>query len=158
MVVFGAIVKKPRVRTAELMRLTWAEVNLVTGFIEIKKAKSKTAGRRLITIQPNLKAWLSPFAEMTGPLWNGDIDSFMRARAKLVESAGVEWPLNSSRHSFCSYHIAKFNDENKLRNDMGHSHSGLIFSTYRELVHQTDGEKYFAIYPTQPAANIVAMA
>jgi integrase len=145
------------VRTAELMRLTWAEVNLASGFIEIKKAKSKTAARRLIPIQPNLRAWLAPFAGMTGPLWNGDINSFMRAKAKLVEAAGVAWPQNSSRHSFCSYHIAKFNDENKLRNDMGHVNGHLIFSTYRELVHQSDGEKYFAIYPPQTAANVVAI-
>ena len=70
----------------------------------------------------------------------------------------MEWPQNSSRHSFYSYHIAKLNDGHELRNDMGHSHSGLIFSTYRELVSHADGEKYFAIYPPQPASNVVAMA
>jgi integrase len=90
------------VRTAELLRLTCAEINLVSGFIEIKKSKSKTASRRLIAMQPNLRPWLSPCAGMTGPLWNGDINSFMRARAKRVEAAGVDWPQNSSRHSFCS--------------------------------------------------------
>lgn len=146
------------VRTAELLRLTWAEVNLASGFIEIKKSKSKTASRRLIAMQPNLKAWLSPYSGMTGPLWSGDINSFMRAKAKLVQTAGVEWPQNSSRHSFCSYHIAKFNDENKLRNDMGHVNGNLIFSTYRELVSQSEGERYFAIYPPQPPSNVLAMA
>jgi integrase len=146
------------VRTAELLRLTWAEVNLATGYIEIKKAKSKTASRRLIPIQPNLKAWLAPYSGMTGPIWNGDVNSFMRARAKLVTAAGVDWPKNSARHSFCSHHIAWYQNEKKLRNDMGHSTEALIFSTYRELVSPAEGERYFNVYPPTTATNVVAMA
>jgi integrase len=146
------------VRTAELLRLTWAEVNLDSGLIEIKKSKSKTASRRLIPIQPNLRAWLAPYAGMTGPLWSGDVNSFMRARAKLVTSAGVDWPKNSARHSFCSYHVALFQDEKKLRNDMGHTDSTLIFSTYRELVSPAEGDRYFNLYPPTPAANVISQS
>jgi integrase len=146
------------VRTAELLRLTWSEVNLASGLIEIKKAKSKTASRRLIPIQPNLKAWLAPYSGMTGLIWNGDVNSFMRARAKLFAAAGVDWPKNSARHSFCTHHIAWYQDEKKLRNDMGHSTEALIFSTYRELVSPAEGERYFHLYPPTTATNVVAMA
>ena len=77
-------------------------------------------------------------------------------KAKLVLAAGVEWPHNSSRHSFCSYHLAKFQDVNKLRSDMGHATTDLIFSNYRAVVSPAKGEKYFAISPKQ-AENVVAM-
>jgi hypothetical protein len=94
---------------------------------------------------------------MTGPLWNGDVNSFMRARSKLVTSAGVDWPKNGARHSFCSYHVALFQDEKKLRNDMGHSTEALIFSTYRELVSPAEGARYFNLYLQAPATNVIAM-
>jgi hypothetical protein len=38
------------------------DVHLARGFLNVAAAKSKTAARRLIKMEPNLIAWLSPFA------------------------------------------------------------------------------------------------
>ncbi len=59
------------VTTAELIRLNWNEIDLQRGFVEIKASKSKTASRRLIRMQPCLKAWLAPYADKTGPVFTG---------------------------------------------------------------------------------------
>jgi integrase len=42
-------------RSAEIERLDWAEVNFEAGLIEVKASNAKTAGRRLVTMQPNLR-------------------------------------------------------------------------------------------------------
>src|SRR5207249_6481529 len=55
-------------RDAEIKRLDWSEVDLARGHIEVKAAKAKSARRRIIPIQPNLAAWLLPYAAMKGPV------------------------------------------------------------------------------------------
>jgi len=56
-------------RRAELERLDWQEIDLdESGLIEVTSAKSKSARRRFVTIQPNLTAWLRPYARLRGPV------------------------------------------------------------------------------------------
>ena len=47
------------VRSEELLRLTWTDLERRKGFIEITAGKAKTAQRRLIPISPNLVQWLA---------------------------------------------------------------------------------------------------
>lgn len=158
-----AIASFAGVRTKEVIKLDWSQINLVRGYIEIRSKQAKTAKRRLIKIQENLKAWLMSIEPRIGPVWPYDGDhsqrsnAFQRAKRDLVKASGVPWPKNSSRHSFCSYHLAKYQDEGMLRNDMGHTNEKLIFDTYRELVYPEDGERYFNLFPPTPASNVVAM-
>ena len=46
-------------RSAELVRLEWDDVNLARGHIQVAKDKAKTATRRLVPIQPNMARWLA---------------------------------------------------------------------------------------------------
>lgn len=45
-------------RTAEIERLSWDDVDLAGGHITISAANTKTASRRLTPIAENLRAWL----------------------------------------------------------------------------------------------------
>ena len=45
-------------RTAEIERLSWGDVDLDRGFIHVAASKSKTAQRRFVTISENLRSWL----------------------------------------------------------------------------------------------------
>jgi integrase len=54
------------VREAEIKRLNWSEVDQKHELIEIKSSKAKSARRRIIEMQPNLREWLRPYAELTG--------------------------------------------------------------------------------------------
>ncbi len=53
-------------RKSEIDRLTWEDFRWKEQKIELSRAKTKTARRRLVTIQPNLAKWLEPFALKTG--------------------------------------------------------------------------------------------
>ena len=53
-------------RRAQIERLTWNEVHFEAGVIEVRASKSKTASRRLVTIQPNLRQWLAPYRRSSG--------------------------------------------------------------------------------------------
>jgi len=161
------------VRDAELHRLDWSEIKWDAGFIEIKASKAKSARRRLIEMQPALRAWLEPLRCISGPLWPGAAD---RGR-KLHEAArramgfgkpGTEtddetkagiklrpWPHNALRHSYASYHIGKFQDAPKLALQMGHTSAHLVFQHYREIVLPDDAEAFWNLTPAKvlPAAG-----
>src|SRR4030095_2273649 len=91
-------------REAEIKRLHWSEINQRRGYIEVKSSKSKSARRRIIEMQPNLREWLKAYAGMTGAVVP------VNARKKLDairKAAGlVRWPKNGLRHRLGSYRLA----------------------------------------------------
>jgi integrase len=143
-------------RRAELERLDWQEVDLQSGLIEVAAAKAKSARRRFVKIQPNLAKWLQPHAQLSGnvtPLgYRGLLES---AR----ETAGIEqWPQNALRHSFASYHLAKFNDAAALALELGHTNSNLVFQHYRQLVKPKQAERYWKIAPAIAGKKVIQFA
>jgi integrase len=132
-------------RVAEISRLDWEDIHLDRGFIEVAAEKAKTASRRLIKIQPNLKTWLEPLQKKSGPVeppnFRKKID-VARARARIDR-----WPANALRHSFASYHLAKFHDAAALALELGHTSTALLFRHYREVVIPEAASVYWEISP-----------
>ena len=131
-------------RSAEINRLTWENVRLDRSFIEIPAKKAKTAQRRLVEIQPNLHAWLTPFASQKGKICP---PNFRKWLTEEIARSGVEWKNNGLRHSFASYFLAKFPDAPRLAMELGHTDTHLIFKNYRELVTPDEAEEYWNIFP-----------
>jgi integrase len=143
-------------RDAEIKRLDWSEVDLTRGHIEVKAAKAKSARRRIVSIQPNLAAWLRPYAAMQGSV------APQGARKKLErvrKAAGlVHWPKNGLRHSFASYRLAAIHDAPRVAGELGHTGPQMLYGVYRELVLPTEAERYWNITPAAAAENVVAFA
>jgi integrase len=139
-------------RDAEIKRLDWREIDLARGHIEVTAAKAKSARRRIVPILPNLAAWLRPYSGMTGPVVPA------AARGKLERArkdAGLQkWPNNGLRHSFASYRLAAIHDAPRVSAELGHTSPHMLYSTYRELVHPEEAERYWKIEPAA-AANVV---
>lgn len=144
------------IRKAELHRLDWSEIDLHDGFIEVTAAKSKTANRRLVKIQPCLDAWLRPIARESGPVV-AISDLWLRMKHLRAKAGFVEWPQNALRHSFASYHLAHFKNAAELALEMGHAGTNMIFKHYRQVVRAGDAAEYWSILPAQPE-NVLAMA
>jgi len=144
-------------RTAEIERLDWREIDLKRGFIEITAAKAKSSQRRLVEIQPNLRSWLQPLAKLSGPVRLSEMrhkDRLNLART----SAGIAWPANACRHSFASYHLALFQDAAKTALQLGHTNTAVLFQHYRELATPDEAKAYFAITPQALVhSNVISM-
>jgi integrase len=143
-------------RRAELERLDWKEIDLGSGLIEVTASKAKSARRRFVKIQPNLARWLQPHARLSGEVTP---PSYRVLLEDAREKAGItEWPQNALRHSFASYHLARFNDAAALALELGHTNSNLVFQHYRQLVKPKQAERYWKIAPTSGSRQIVAFA
>jgi integrase len=137
------------IRTAEIVRLDWSEINFETGYIEIKKSKAKTKGRRLIKMQPNLVAWLKKAAKPSGP-----VTPLARPEKTAAEVIAAKfkppmpWKRNGLRHSYCTYRMAILQNEHQVSAEMGNS-PAMVFANYRALATKEQGEEWFAIGPEE---------
>jgi integrase len=142
-------------RSAELGRLDWKDVHFDSGLIEVTADNAKTARRRLIEMQPNLKAWLLPYRLMRGKVAPVNLRKLLEADR---QRAGiVDWPSNALRHSFASYSISYFQNASKTALDLGHTDAGVVFEKYRELVRPDAAKQWWSIMP-QSAGNVVEIS
>ncbi len=145
-------------RMAEIKRLHWDEVLWDREVIEVPAAKSKTASRRLVRIEPVLRRILAPYVEKFSDslakhaIWpaNGSrmldaakVAAGWRGRWGAAKDAPV-WPDNALRHSYASYHLAHFRDAARTALELGHSTTQMLFQHYRELVTGQDAKKFWA--------------
>jgi integrase len=142
-------------RRAELERLDWSEIDFESNLIEVKAEKSKTAMRRFVTLQPNLREWLLPLRKLKGSIIP---DYFRHLFAEARYSAGLrKWPGNALRHSFASYHLAHFQNAASTALELGHHDSRVTFAHYRELVRPKEAARYWQIKPAGKGRKIVHM-
>jgi integrase len=144
-------------RRAELQRLDWSEIDFDDGLIKVTAEKSKTAQKRFVTMQPNLREWLQPVRKHKGKV-TPDEPAFRRAFEQARKAAGItSWPDNALRHSFASYHLAHFKNAASTALEMGHHDSRVTFAHYRELVKPKEADRYWNIRPAA-TAKIVSIA
>src|SRR5439155_13669355 len=121
--------------------------------IEVKSSKAKSARRRLIEIQPNLREWLGPYVGMAAAV----VPANARKKLDLVRKAAklARWPNNGLRHSFASYRLAATHDAPRVASELGHTSPQMLYSTYRELVLPEEAERYWRLVPESKAENVL---
>jgi integrase len=129
-------------RAAEMHRLDWNEIDLDRGFITVAASKAKTRRRRLVPISDNLKEWLTPIRQTSGPIC---VHACAQHAAK-TKCEGFSWAKNGLRHSFISYRLAILHDTARIALEAGNSPQ-VIFSHYRELVTTEAAIAWFNVKP-----------
>ena len=143
------------VREAEIKRLDWSEVDQRRGHIEMKSSKAKSAGRRIVEMQSNLRDWLRPYAGMTGAVV--PVNARKKLDAIRKDAALTHWPKNGLRHSFASYRLAATHDAPRVAAELGHTSPQMLYSTYRELVLPEEAQRYWKIVPATGADNVIPL-
>jgi integrase len=129
-------------RTAELQRIDWSEIDLNRGFITVAAHKAKTRQRRLVPIADNLKEWLTLYAKVSSPV-------FVHQRSQMAVARlcdGFKWEANGLGHSYISYRLAILHDTARVALEAGNSPE-VIFAHYRELVRPDAAKLWFGVNP-----------
>jgi hypothetical protein len=111
-------------------------------------------------ICPALAAWLRPFRKFeSGPVWKlGDSkigeNKFHKKVDRLRKLAKVARKSNALRHSFCTYHFARYSNENLTAAQAGNS-PGMIHSHYKGLATKREARAWFAVKPAKAEGNVV---
>ena len=136
------------IRSAEIHRLDWSDIKWDRGHIEIAGKKAKTAARRLVPLTDNLKAWLAPWREATGPIV--PITDTPGALSDVAVKAKIPggWRQNALRHSYISYRVAETGDAARTSLEAGNSPK-MIFRHYREIVDEEAAKAWFSLMPPE---------
>jgi Site-specific recombinase XerC len=138
------------IRPLELQRLNWRDIDLDEGRIEITAEVSKTGRRRIINIEPNLKAWLNHYITAGGGIVGNLVPLVnLRTRVRLIRSAAglTDWTQDVMRHSYASYWLAQHGDINQLTLQMGHENPDMLWKHYHKASKKKDAALYWAIMP-----------
>lgn len=133
-------------RRAEIERLDWSEIDFESDLIRVEAEKSKTAQKRFVTLQPNLRKWLLPMRKHRGPVTPEDFRKLFDQTRAFADI--TKWPDNALRHSFASYHLAHFQNAASTALELGHHDSRITFAHYRELVKPKEAERFWNIKPS----------
>ena len=140
-------------RTAELERLSWADIHFEELLVEVPSLASKTASRRFVPIRPNAAHWLKPYQNMRGAMCPPDL---YHRLVKDRERAGLtEWPPNGLRHSFGSYHLGAFQNAALCAAEMGHVSAAITYRHYNQRVRPAAAEKFWKIAPLIQSERIL---
>ena len=152
-------------RSAEILRLDWCDVNLTRRFVEIRAGNAKTKARRNVPLCDAAVAWLTPLAQSSGRVVHHVRDNWFyeeltaavnRARKRAGIKAKFIWKRNGLRHSFCSYLLALTQDVATTSYQAGNSPQ-MIFQHYRELTSADEAKEWFGIMPPKQAENIIPL-
>lgn len=151
------------IRHAEIQRLDWKDVRFEDSIIELHAAKAKTASRRTVPMVENLRAWLLPRRQESGPICVHkniafELSQLVRRINAARDDRGANepfaWKHNALRHSFISYRVAQIQNVAQVALEAGNSPQ-MIFRHYRELVRPSEARAWFAL---QPGASILPAA
>jgi integrase len=143
---------RPCLRTGEILRLKPEHVKLAEGIIRIDGEVSKVREPRMVTIQPNLAAWLRAYPLKKFPIIPTNLQHL---REKAVEKFNLTHDI--MRHTFISMFVAKFRSIGEAALQAGNSES-IIRRHYLDLKSKEEAEQFFSITPQhQTGAGIVAL-
>ena len=147
---------RPCIRFGEISKLRPESVRVDTGVIHIEPEVSKVRMKRLVTIQPNLAAWLRAYPLDEFPIIPRNATNM---RADLFRKFGLTHDV--LRHTFISMFVAKFRSMGEAALQAGNSET-IIRRHYLDLKTPAEAEDFFGNVPQlrqvpAPESKLIAM-
>jgi len=135
-------------RPEEAAKTTWGMIDLERNQIDLPARITKDREPRIVPIEPNLLEWLKACLEKDVPILP---KNFRRKRQALTWALKwKEWPEDITRHSYGTFHLAKFKNAGLTAENMGHASPKMLRSRYRDVVKDTgEVEKYWSLLPSR---------
>lgn len=139
------------IRTQEIMRMTWECWNEEEKSLVLGTSVTKTGRRRVVELEPVAVEWIQrliPTSQegIRGPVIPNHIQ--MRTNLKKAQRRSkVVWRKNALRHSYASYHLAKYRSAPLTSRNCGHS-IALLERTYYQNVTRADADVWFSLSPS----------
>jgi integrase len=109
---------------------------------------AKDSQRRIIDVSDNLPEWLFLCRRSSGKILP---ENFRRKRWALCRAMNWKqgWPEDILRHSYGSYHLAKYRNAAFTADQMGHKNVRMLYAHYREVVKNSgDIIDYWTTFPS----------
>lgn len=146
----------PGIRPQEIARLSGPNIRFAHNDIEVLPAQAKgqkhrQGRRRLIPIQPNVRAWLEAYPVPTGKLCMFKTPVFVR---KLATKLEIPWNHDVMRHSAISYAVAATGNVDLVALWSGNSRD-VIYESYLNQVTPAEAMLYGSIMPKHAPKNVI---
>lgn len=138
------------IRPMELERMQWEHVRDDERHILLPPEVTKTGMRRVIEMERPLCVWLRTLYWKKGKPC-GQIVAAKNLRKHLRElrkTANIEkWVQDVMRHTYASNWLAKFENVDRLRANMGHRSNDVLWNHYHRAVLRKDAEAFWQLTP-----------
>ncbi len=138
-------------RIYEVGKMNWEMFDWDEGEIRLPGDITKTGNPRNIDILDALRAWVGVNPPKVGQIVSST--NLRLRRQRLLSLAGVGSKRNALRHSFASYHAAKFRDPGGLQLLLGQRTPSVLFQHYIAAVKRSDAIAFFNLRPSEKIFN-----
>lgn len=144
----------------EVTRVEWVDIKWQDRVVKLSAGITKKGRARFPKLSDNAVEWLEAYrqcgGEMTGPIVKYSRKQLQARRRANLKRSGVKAIQNGSRHSYCSYHLAEFNDINGLVLQSGHANTQTLWNHYYQSALKEDAARYWSVTPKTVASNVLA--
>jgi integrase len=146
----------------EATRVEWDDIKWEDRVVKLSAAITKKGRSRFPRLSDNAIAWLEEYRRRGG-VTEGLIAPYTRNQLEVrhranLERCGVKGIKNGARHSYCSYHLAQYNDINGLTLQSSHANTDMLWRHCYQAATKEDAARYWSIVPKAAVSNVVAMS
>lgn len=122
--------------------LDWSAIDLRRGSITVTPKQDKIRQGRHVEISSNLKSWLLPYVQKSGP-----VHYTRRGVKNAFKIAGVKYINDGLRHSFGTHHWAMHRKEGETAIQLGDTIATVKRHYVNTMAEKEDAERFWQIYP-----------
>lgn len=134
-------------RTTESLRVRWENIDFKRKRIALPGASTKKGRTRYIDLEANAYHLLNQYKQKGGLVVPSYAKKVQRWLRDLAAEQGVKLIHSGCRHSYATYHLAKYNDIDSTRKAMGHRGFKILEDSYADYAKAfgEDAVEYFNI-------------